>query len=136
MSHASLADLVLVVHFGVVVFVIGGLVAIFVGNALRWHWVNSWHFRLVHAFAIAIIAAQAWLGQHCPLTVLEAWLRAQAGEAARYDVSFVQYWLERLMYFQAPLWVFAVVYTVFGALVALAWWRYPPRTSKARHGRA
>lgn len=129
MPYASLADVVLVVHFGVVVFVVGGLLAIPVGNALGWRWVNRWWFRIVHAAAIVVIAAQAWLGQHCPLTILEVWLRAQAGEATRHDVSFVQYWFERLLYFQAPLWVFAVLYTLFGVVVALAWWRYPPRSA-------
>lgn len=136
MSYASLADAVLVVHFAVVVFVVGGLLAIPVGNALRWHWVNGWPFRLMHAAALLVIVVQAWLGQHCPLTVLEGWLRAQAGESLRYEVSFVQYWIERLMYFQAPLWVFAVLYTVFGAVVALAWWRYPPRSREAVLGKA
>lgn len=134
MPYASLADAVLIVHFAVVVFVVGGLLAIPVGNALRWHWVNGWPFRLLHAAAIVVITAQAWLGQHCPLTVLEGWLRAQAGEALRYEVSFVQHWLERLMYFQAPLWVFALLYTVFAGLVALAWWRYPPKSNQAAQG--
>jgi len=32
-----------------------------------------------------------------------------------------------VLYFDAPLWVFACLYSVFGALVAWAWWRYPPR---------
>jgi energy-converting hydrogenase Eha subunit A len=133
-SYAGLADTVLAIHFGVVVFVVAGLVVIPVGNALRWQWVNSWSFRLSHAAAIVVITVQAWLGQHCPLTVLEAWLRAQAGEASHYEVSFVQFWLERLMYFQAPLWVFTVLYTVFGCVVALAWWRYPPQPRRATHG--
>lgn len=133
-TYASLADAVLIGHFAVVVFVVGGLVSIPVGNALRWQWVNAWTFRLLHALAIVVITAQAWLGQHCPLTVLEAWLRAQAGEALRYEQSFVQYWLERLIYFQAPVWVFAALYTAFAGVVALAWWRYPPRSRQAASG--
>ena len=117
-----------------IVFVIGGLLAIPLGNALAWGWVNGWIFRLAHALAVFIIVLQAWLGQHCPLTVLEVWLRARAGQASGYEGSFVQHWLERLIYFAAPLWVFAGLYTAFALLLGLAWWRYPPRTRRAHRG--
>jgi hypothetical protein len=127
MPYALLADAVLIAHFAVVVFVVGGLPAIVVGHRRGWRWASGWAFRGAHAAALGVVVVQAWLGQHCPLTVLEVWLRRQAGQAVAGDVSFVQYWLERLMYYQAPLWVFAVLYTVFAAAVALAWWRYPPR---------
>jgi hypothetical protein len=120
-----LADVVLAVHFGVVVFVVAGLPAIVIGNRLKWAWVNSRGFRWLHLAAIGVITAQAWAGQYCPLTVLESWLRQQSG-GQPYDSSFVQHWLERLIYFNAPLWMFALAYSAFALLVALAWWRYPP----------
>jgi polyferredoxin len=122
---------VLVLHVGVVVFVVGGLLVIPPGHARGWRWVTAWPFRLAHAAAIAIIAAQAWMGRYCPLTLLEDALRRQAGDTGVYEASFVQHWLERLLYVQAPLWVLAVAYTLFGLLVAGAWWRYPPRRRRA-----
>ena len=81
-----LADIVLVLHFAVVLFVVGGLVLILAGNLIGWRWVNSRWFRLLHLAAIAIVVAEAWLGITCPLTTLEIWLRAQsgAGIAANY----------------------------------------------------
>jgi Protein of Unknown function (DUF2784) len=124
------ADTVLLVYFAIVVFVVSGLPAIVIGNWLRWAWVNAYGFRVLNLAAIVVIAAQAWLGQYCPLTVLESWLRVQAGGAA-YGASFVQHWLARLVYFNAPLWVFAVAYSLFAVLVALAWWFYPPRQRQA-----
>jgi len=124
--HQLLADAVLLVHFGVVLFVVGGLAAVVVGNLLGWRWVNAWRFRVAHLAAIAVIAAQAWLGRYCPLTTLESWLRVQAGARA-YDKSFIEHWVQRLIYYEAPLWLFALVYTLFAALVVLAWWRFPPR---------
>ena len=127
MSFTVVADVVLVVHFAVVLFVVGGMLAIALGVKLGWLWVQGWLFRLTHVAAVALITLQAWLGQHCPLTILEEWLRTQAGEQSFYEVSFVQYWLETIMYFQAPLWVFAIVYTLFGLLVILAWRRFPPK---------
>ncbi len=129
MPYQILADAVLLFHFGVVLFVVGGLVVVVAGNWLRWRWVNGWWFRLAHLAAIAFVVAQAWLGQLCPLTTLESWLRVQAGWPA-YEKSFIEHWVQKLVYFEAPFWVFAVAYTAFGALVLLAWRYYPPRRGK------
>mgnify|MGYP001330822252 CR=1 FL=1 len=126
MPYQLLADAVLLVHFGVVLFVVGGLVVVVAGNWRQWRWVNEWWFRLAHLAAIAFVAVQAWLGQFCPLTTLESWLRARAGASA-YRTSFIEYWLQRLIYHEAPFWVFTLAYTGFAALVLLAWWRFPPR---------
>ena len=126
MPYQFMADAVLLTHFGVVLFVTGGLVAVVAGNGLGWRWVNGWWFRLTHLAAIAVIAVQAWLGQYCPLTILESWLRVRSGAPA-YDKSFIEHWVQRLIYYEAPLWLFALIYTGFAALVILAWWRFPPR---------
>lgn len=93
--------------------------------ALGWRWVNGWWFRLAHLVAIGVVVIQSWLGQLCPLTILESWLRVQAGDQA-YRQSFIEHWLQRVIYYDVPVWVFTVAYTVFAALVVLAWWRYPP----------
>jgi hypothetical protein len=132
-----LADAVLVLHVGVVLFVVGGLVLIVVGNWRRWPWVNAWWFRLAHLAAIAIVVAQAWLGVDCPLTTLEMSLRAKA-HAATYSEGFIAHWLQWLLYYQAPAWVFVLLYTVFALLVVGAWWRFPPmrRHHRPRAGSA
>ncbi|BCB62529.1 MULTISPECIES: DUF2784 domain-containing protein [Halomonadaceae] len=121
-----LADLVLILHVLFVAFVVVGVVAIYVGRGCRWAWVHHRPFRLLHLSAIGYVVAQAWLGVVCPLTTLEMALRAEAG-VATYAGSFIQHWLHRLLYFSAPEWVFAVVYTLFGGLVLASWWVVPPR---------
>ncbi|QTN21544.1 DUF2784 domain-containing protein [Rhizobacter sp. AJA081-3] len=131
MPYQPLADAVLVIHFGVVLFVVGGLVVVVAGNWLRWRWVNQLWFRLAHLAAIAVVVLQAWLGQYCPLTTFESWLRVQAGAAA-YERSFIEHWLQRLIFYEAPFWVFTVAYTAFAVLVLLVWWRYPPRRGSGR----
>ena len=135
MPYQLLADAVLIVHFGVVLFVVGGLIVVFVGNWLHWRWVNGLWFRLAHLAGIAVVVVQAWLGQFCPLTTLESWLRVQAGGDS-YNTSFIEHWLQRLIYYEAPFWVFTVAYTVFAALVLLAWWRFPPRRGPGKNSDA
>lgn len=124
--YQLLADVVLTLHFTIVAFVVGGLVVIVVGNLIGWRWVNALWFRLAHLAAIAVVAAEAWLGFTCPLTSLEMWLRGQA-RATTYSGSFIEHWLQRVLYYEAPSWVFTVGYSLFCLLVAAAWWYFPPR---------
>lgn len=120
------ADLVLYLHVSFVVFVIVGLILIFAGRFLGWDWVRNGWFRLAHLVAIAIVVLQAWLGVICPLTKLEMWLRVRAGDAT-YPGSFVAHWVERLLYYDAPAWVFTLCYTVFGLVVIASWVWIRPR---------
>ncbi len=129
------ADAVLLLHVAVVAFVVLGLPAIFIGNWRKMAWANAIWWRSAHLLAIAVVVFQAWLGQYCGLTVLESWLRQQAGEAG-YQRGFLEHWLQQVLYYEGPLWVFALAYTVFGALVLLAWWRYPPKSGHAARGDA
>ena len=129
--YQRLADAVLFVHFGVVVFIVGGLVVVVIGNRLRWAWVNLPWLRVTHLLAIAVVAAEAWLGQACPLTRLESWLRAKSG-VAPYVETFIAHWTRRLLFYDAPLWMFTLLYTAFGLLVAIAWWKFPPARRRSR----
>jgi hypothetical protein len=132
-SPLFLADAVLALHVAIVVFVVGGLVAVIAGNLARWRWVNRLWFRLAHAAAIAVVAAEAWLGLTCPLTTLEMWLRERAG-APTYGGGFVEHWLHRLLYWDAPAWVFVLLYTVFAVAVAATWWYFPPTRARPDAG--
>ena len=114
------ADALLVLHVGVVVFIVGGLLLTLLGGALHWRWVRRRSFRITHLVAISVVVLQAWLGRLCPLTTWEMALRTKAGDAS-YSGSFIAHWLGELLYYQAPLWVFAVAYSVFGLLVVAAW---------------
>ena len=129
LPYQLFADAVLVLHFTVVLFVIGGLVFVVAGNMFSWPWVNSLWFRLAHVLAIGVVVTQAWLGEFCPLTTLESWLRVKAGSAA-YSKSFIEYWVQRVLFYEAPFWVFTLVYTAFGLLVLVAWSYFPPRYGK------
>lgn len=132
--YRLLADVVLTLHFGVVVFVVGGALAVLVGGKAGWAFVRRPLWRWAHLGAIAFVVLQTWLGADCPLTVLEVWLRVQGvGPGAGHAQSFIEYWVQRLLYYEAPGWAFGLVYSLFGALVLYLWWRYPP--AKADRGK-
>lgn len=127
----ALADATLVIHFAFVLFVLLGLIATLAGGRHGWAWVRDMRWRAVHLAAIGVVTAESWLGMECPLTTLELWLRRLAGQTT-YSGDFIAFWLRRLLFFEAPAWVFVLAYSVFALLVAWSWWRYPPR----RRGRA
>lgn len=124
--YQLLADGVLVMHLGIVLFVVGGLFVVVAGNWLGWEWVNFGWFRLAHLGAIAIVVAQSWFGLVCPLTSLEMWLREHA-HGSVYAGSFVEHWVQRVLYYDVPAWLFTAAYTLFAVVVAATWWYFPPR---------
>ena len=113
MPYRLLADLVVVVHLGFVVFVVvGGFLVV------RWGWVAWLH--LPSALWGALIEFFGWV---CPLTPLEGWLRSRAGEAG-YEGGFVEHYLLPILY---PGELTREIQIVLGAgvvvvnLVAYAW---------------
>lgn len=119
------ADALLFTHVLFVAFVIVGLILILAGRFFSWSWVRNPWFRTVHLISIVVVVLQSWLGVVCPLTIWEMELRSKAGGVV-YAGSFISHWLEELLYFRAPDWVFVVCYTTFGVLVLLSWFWVRP----------
>jgi hypothetical protein len=103
-----LADLLLVLHFAVAAFIVLGLILVWIGAAAGWVWVRNPWFRYLHLAAIAFVAAEALLGIACPLTIWEDLLRGGARPE-----TFVGRWVYRLLYYQAPDWVFTAIYAAW-----------------------
>jgi polyferredoxin len=117
-----LADALLVVHFLIAGFIVGGLMLVWIGALAGWRWIRNPWFRYLHLAAIAFVAAEALLGAACPLTLWEDALRG----GARPD-SFVGRWVQRLLYFNAPEWVFTTAYCAWGAASLATLRLVPPR---------
>jgi len=129
-----LADALLVAHVLFVLFVVIGLVLILVGKFAAWVWVRNPWFRVVHLVAIGVVAAQSWVGVICPLTTWEMALRERAGDVT-YPGSFIAHWLEAILYYEAPAWVFTLCYTVFATVVVASWvWVRPRHFTKPPGG--
>ena len=124
--YSLVADAILVTHVLFVAFVVLGLILIFVGKFLSWRWVRNPWFRVTHLLGVSVVVLQAWFGVICPLTIWEMDLRSKAGETI-YEGSFIRHWLNELLYYQAPPWVFVVCYTAFAGLVLASWFLVRPR---------
>jgi hypothetical protein len=132
------ADLVTLIHAAYVAVVVLGFVAILIGWAAGLHWVRNGYFRVVHVAMILLVCCEALVGTTCPLTVWENMLRVKGGESG-YSRDFVGYWLDSLIFYQAPPWVFTTAYLTFGAVVILAFWLVPiewPSVRVSRSARA
>jgi hypothetical protein len=127
--NAVLADLVLVIHFAFVLFVVGSLPLIWIGAAADWRWARNFWFRIAHLAAIAFVAAEALAGVWCPLTIWEDALRGRHEEK-----SFVARWIHRLMFYDLPGWVFTTAYCAFAVAVVATWWWIRPRRAHRENG--
>jgi hypothetical protein len=120
------ADVILLLHVLFVAFVVIGLSLILVGKVRAWSWIRNPWFRLIHLAAISVVMVQSWFGLICPLTTIEMALRSRAGDTV-YSGSFISHWLESILYYQVPPWIFVVCYMAFGAAVIASWFWIRPR---------
>lgn len=87
MAYGLLANLVLLLHFAFILFVIFGALLVLRWPRLLW----------LHGPAVvwaAVVIAMGWI---CPLTPLENWLLGLAGEAG-YQGGFIEHYLMPLIY--------------------------------------
>src|ERR1700686_224453 len=123
-----LADAIVVIHFLIVLFVLAGVPLVYLGVALHWGWVRTRRWRVLHLGAILFIAAESLLGIACPLTVWEYALRGQ-----RSTRGFIERWVDGILFYDAPPWVFTVAYVAFAALVVVTWIAVPPSRTPPIH---
>ena len=124
---AVLADVLLGLHVGIVVFIVGGLLLIWAGAALGRPWVRNRCFRRLHLGAMGVVLLQALVGVICPLTQWEAYLRERAGQPTYGEATFMQYWLQRLLYQDWSPATFTVLYLFFFVAMVLTYRFIPPR---------
>ena len=78
--------------------------------------------RLLHLASLAVVAVQAVLGRACFLT---DWQDALTGGGA--EDPLIMRWVNSVVFWPLPPWVFAAGYVAVFAYVAALWWLVPPR---------
>jgi hypothetical protein len=126
MNRSLIADLLVAIHFGWVMFIVFGLFVILLGGALRWRFVRNFWFRAIHLAMILIVVFEAVFGILCPLTVWEYELRVSIGQQGATDMPFVARLIHRLIFYDFPPVVFTITYCLFGITVLISWLLIPP----------
>ena len=121
-----LADLLLFFHFAIALFIVGGLILVWIGALARWAWIRNPWFRHLHLAAIVFVAAEALFGYACPLTIWEDLLRGGARPE-----SFVGRWVYRLLYYYAPEWIFTTLYAAWATATLVTLRLVPPKRKAA-----
>ncbi len=117
MISLTAADAILVIHTGYVAVVVLSVPLIIIGGLKHWRWVHNFWFRATHVLMIGIVTIESILGITCPLTLWEKSLRAPDQIDDYQKSGFVSTWLEHMLFWHFPHWLFTVIYLSFTALV-------------------
>jgi hypothetical protein len=124
-----LADTVLAVHAGVVLFNVFWLLAIPLGGLLGWRFVRAFWWRVSHLFSLAVVAIQPLLGRYCFLTLWQEEFASIAGPTSQ--PNLFERILTAIVFWPLPPWIFVYLYVAAVLWTALMWWLVPPRLARA-----
>jgi hypothetical protein len=113
----ALANFILALHFAIITFNVAGLIVIPLGAACRWRFIRIAWLRWLHLTLLFIVAAQAISGRACILTI---WQNELTGNRTAPE-PMIMHWLNGLIYWNLPIWVFAVLYSAVFLYVVALW---------------
>ncbi|MDC0457109.1 DUF2784 family protein [Alphaproteobacteria bacterium] len=115
------ADIVLMFHFAIIVFITFGFFLIPIGYKFGWVWIKNSKLRICHCGMIIFVTFETILGITCPLTLIENSLRG-----INESTSFISYWIHQIIYWNFPTQFFIVLYCLFLVWTFLMWKIFPP----------
>ncbi len=121
------ADVVILIHFLWIGFVILGFPVALYFHSAKW--------RLIHLAAVILMILMQVTRTICPLTYLEAWLRSGESTKDVYPGTFIAEWVERLIYVE-DVTLEKIMYATMAylVLILLSFWcrplRWKPRSEK------
>ncbi len=120
------ADIILIFHFCVVIFITLGFFLVPIGYKLEWSWVKNRKLRTVHCGMMVFVTLETLFGMTCPLTLIENNLRG-----VNQSKSFIAYWIEQIIYWDFPIQFFLILYFIFLAWTFLIWRLFPPKNGNS-----
>ena len=132
------ADIVVLVHFLWVVFMVGGglltVWAVFTAWLGRGRKAESarrffgWRvFRTAHVCGILYAGVLAAMGKYCPLSHMENYLRTRAGDGVTYPGSFIVYYVEKIVYPHVEPMMIVIPTLLLAVFVIIVYIARPPR---------
>jgi hypothetical protein len=123
------ATSVLALHLAIILFNVAGCVLVPIGAWRGWPWVRGFWWRLAHLLSLALVALQALLGRACVLTILQGDVSGTS-----HVQPLIASWVNRLIYWPLPLWIFAIAYALVFVYVIALWLFVQPRPPWRRRG--
>lgn len=132
MGYGMLADITALLHGLVVIYIVGGFLAILAGLWRRWAFTRRFWFRFPHLTLCVIVLAFEFVGRPCPLTTLEQWLREQQAAGSAYQGAYLAHYVHEAIHVPAPPSSLAWPMSVFVVLVAALYlWRGPEKPARS-----
>ena len=117
------ADIILVIHFLIVFFIISLFALVPYGYYKKWTWVSIKKIRYTHLFLITFVAIESIVGIICPLTILENNLRGTIT-----NQTLVSKYLSKLIFFDFPGSFFLSLYLIGFLFAVYLNLKYPPKS--------
>ena len=123
MFYKVAADVVILIHFLWIGFVILGFPVALYFNSAKW--------RLIHLAAVILMILMQVTRTICPLTYLEGWLKSGGNTKDVYPGAFIAEWVERLIYVE-DMTLEKIMYATMAylMLILLSFWFRPLRFKK------
>lgn len=129
MFKFDFANIILIFHFFIVIFITIQFFSIPIAYKLNWKWQKNKRLRFIHLFLIFIITVETIIGITCPLTLIENNLRdIQSSE------GFISTWIRNILYWNLPTSFFLITYLICFIWTLLMWKFFPP-ISKDKNNR-
>ena len=116
-----IAEIILILHFCIVIFVTFGFFIIPIGYKFDWGWTSNTQLRILHSGVMTFVTVETLLGITCPLTYIENSLHK-----IYQSESFINYWIKKIIYWDFPAQFFIILYCIFLGWTFLMWKLYPP----------
>ena len=91
------AEIVLIIHFIIFLFICLGFILIPIGYSLDWNWIKNRIIRLIHISLMGFVTIETIIGVICPLTSIEFLLRD--GSKVDSNLSLI---IHKIMYWNLP----------------------------------
>ena len=117
-----IADVVLILHFSIIIFITSLFFFIPIGYKLNWSWLKYKSVRKIHLALMTLVTFETILGIACPLTYLENHLLEKVETEL-----FLSFWLKKIIYWDFPSTFFISLYLVCFAWTIALWVFFPPK---------
>ncbi len=120
----QIADIILILHFGIILFITSLFFLIPVGYKFNWIFTKNIKIRVFHAGLMTFVTIETFLGIACPLTYLENYF---LNENENENKLFLSYWLNKIIYWDLPSYFFLIMYLICLFWTFIMWYIFPPK---------